>query len=54
MINRKNFGVTLRLNAVCVFELVEYSAGERNANSYGFSIKEKSESDQLNDGELEF
>lgn len=54
MINRKNFGVTLRLNAICVFELVEYSAGERNANSYGFSIKEKSESDQLNDGELEF
>ncbi len=52
MINRKNFGVTLRLNAVCVNELVEYG-GSKNANTYGFQTKEKTESD-LADGEMEF
>ncbi|WP_251454903.1 hypothetical protein [Veillonella intestinalis] len=52
MTNKKNFGVSLRLNAICVTDLVAY--GSKNADSYGFATKDKVEEDELQDGEMEF
>lgn len=51
-VTRKNYGVTLRLNGVMVNDLVAY--GSNNAESFGFTVAEKSESEELLDGEMEF
>ena len=41
VMNAKNYGITLRLNAVLVKDLKEYGNG--SADSYGFDIEDKGE-----------
>ena len=40
--NAKNYGITLRLNAVLVKDLKEYSGGG-SAEGYGFDVEAKGE-----------
>lgn len=53
-VNKKNFGITLRIRAVMVSELVAY--GAKSAQDYGFEITESPDenTDEVLDGELEF
>lgn len=50
VMNAKNYGVTLRLNAVLVKDLKEYTGGG-SAENYGFDVEAKSELDESDDVE---
>ena len=41
----KNYGITLRLNAVLVEELKEYTGGGSTAEDFGFEVAQKPDTD---------
>lgn len=45
IMSSKNYGITLRLNAVLVEELKEYTGGGSTAESFGFEVAEKPDND---------
>lgn len=45
IMSSKNYGITLRLNAVLVEELKEYTGGGSTAESFGFEVAQKPEND---------
>ena len=45
IMSSKNYGITLRLNAVLVEELKEYTGGGSTAESFGFEVAQKPDND---------